>query len=213
MLKTSNSVLIPFDCIINLDFGIIKTLKQKYNNPKFFLPKIFNNNDDFFRYSTISNENASIVDFYLRDEHRDKANTIERQLFEREYSQILENSEPTSILILAKHFMMVDGAINVTILCKNELEQQYINRIDNNLKGTIDDLYNMDLSIYDSIFFKNITDIARLNLEGKNLYVLGYKSNFEDDFKTLLKSITDSVGDINIFYTVDVYQDLQKPVG
>ena len=71
----------------------------------------------------------------------------------------------------------------------------------------------MDLSIYDSIFFKNITDIARLNLEGKNLYVLGYKSNFEDDFKTLLKSITDSVGDINIFYTVDVYQDLQKPVG
>lgn len=210
-----NSVLITFDSVVNTDFGIIKTLQKDYNNPKFYIPDILNNEDDFIRYSTIMNHNNNIVSYYLNDENQDKADSIRNMLLDDQYEKVLENSEPTGVFTVANQFRNTgNGAIRVTILCKNELEQQYIKSLDRDMSTLIEDITEVNTSLYDSFYMRDINNAIKLkNLKAKNLFVLVYRFNFEDEFKTLLRPITALVGDINEFYTIDVYSELDIGVG
>lgn len=215
-MDIGNNVLMPFNCLINTDFGIIKVLKEKYNNPEFMESFLVENDDNFYRLSTVINDNENIVNYYLKSNHLDKADQIRKLLLEKEYENILEHSEKTGIFTLTKEYKIAgEGAIHPIVLCKNELEQQYIKRLDNTMPTTIDDLYKIDLSVYDSIFLRDIVSAIGLKLTAKNIFVLNYRFNFEDEYKTLLKSVTSLVSDVNIFYNVDVYADtvLEQPAG
>lgn len=208
--SSGNNVLIPFDCMLNLDFGIIKVLQKYYNNPKFFENNILNNQDLFFRFLTTMNEKANIIWYLLKEEFKDNADSIRKEIMETEYKRIIEYSEPTNVCTLARQFNRIaDGAIKCSIICKNEFERDYIKKLDPSLNAIIDDLYNMDLSIYDSIYIRDIEDILKMKkMVAKNIFIMTYKFNFDDNFENLRTKILSIISGANEIYTIDVYTNI-----
>lgn len=213
---THNNVLFMFDAIINVDFGLLKLVKEEYNNPKFMMTNILANDDLSFRLMLLTSIDPNPLKIVLNDDSMDLADSLYSKFMNEEYSKILNYSERNSVYdILSVYDTMSEGAISTTILCTNEQQKQYISKFNHNLIVELSKIEEFDITEYDAIFVKDIRDLSSFNkLEGKNLYILNYRSNFEDDEWTIpLKSMIAEYGASNIFNITDVYADLVKPVG
>jgi len=183
-LITANSLLIPFDCFIDIDLGLIMLLKEKYNNPKIIYDSILNEKTLFIIYLLLNRSDENPLSIILKDEYSSNQNTLRDQFIEREYDEILKLSKPNKILELMI-MMYESNVVDIDILCSNTKEQDYLTKLfkDRKINSFVNqNLNTVDISKYDSIFIKNYKDIIKYKgLEKKNIYVLDYKFNTELD--------------------------------
>ena len=181
---TANSLLIPFDCFIDIDLGLIMLLKEKYNNPKIIYDSILNEKTLFIIYLLLNRSDENPLSIILKDEYRSNQNTLRDQFIEQEYDEILKLSKPNKILELMI-MMYESNVVDIDILCSNTKEQDYLTKLfkDRKINSFVNqNLNTVDISKYDSIFIKNYKDIIKYKgLEKKNIYVLDYKFNTELD--------------------------------
>ena len=127
------------------------------------------------------------------------------------YIKILEESSVTNINTLMNNYI-ASGLVDITILCKNKIEEQTVkSKIKNINTITSNDFSMIDISEFGSIFVKNIKDLIQFKkyLDGKQIYLSNYPFNFEIDrhYKSMpLMSVISQLGnphfEVNV---VDVY--------
>lgn len=185
-MSAQNIVNIPFDMIYFLDYGIIKILKEKYFNDKYFTSHIYENTDNRIIYELISRENKNPLSILVKDEYKDQIDNIYNELMEKEYYNIIKYSPITKIRDMILTGKKMFNLLQTTIICKNKLEEQFIKNDELLNKFNISNEY--DYNGCDTIFYNDIFDILRNinNIGGKNIIISNVRYNLHSyDNKTL----------------------------
>lgn len=180
--------LIPFNCIIDSDFGLLSLISSKYRDPKFF------NLDFLDSHSKIKD---LVLALYERKEQnplslimanpddKDTANDLYIDFMDKMYTDILDRSMATDICKLA--IVYEDNNIHPTILCKRQEEVDFIST-----NSTIHNLHTeliredgkvnkKDISAYQQFFFKFTNDrycqLLADYIFGKVVYLSNYDYN------------------------------------
>lgn len=220
------TTVIPFDLIVDTDYGLIQLIKEKYYDRSVFNGLITARPMQLI-YILYSRKNQNpLYPFMDNQEDFESMNNLYAEFLEKEYVNILKNSITTELFNVVKLFNSSDGVITPIILCRNELEETFMSKLSKvnkiippipTIRGNYD---NIDISAFDPIYFKFYSDTLPIldKLNGKNLYIANYGFNFnetEDGNRILLPDISVLLLDHNIAKITDIYNINEEdiPVG
>lgn len=174
-MNDSINILIDFEMLFNLDYGLIKTIVLKYNNSKY-------TNDSYLKsvqfddlmHDLLNQEKDDPLQLVFKDgvDYKD----IYNQLYKNEIEEIVKHSCPTKIVGLMTELMKYNNNNNIMVICKNRYEEQKIRSMHLLTKTVnINDINNL---VYDCYYCK---DIKRINMfkeiDRKYIYIANYKYN------------------------------------
>lgn len=190
-ISSGLSLLIPFNCLVDTDFGLISLINREYLDPNIF-------NVDYFKENTIirdmvrflyDRECENPVLWMMNDRNNiELANDIYNQFMKDHYKEILNLSMVTEIYNFIKLQSTIGEDIKCFITYRNDLElelledENYIfkNNIKNAIKVKLSEVRNM-INIIDAIYIKSFNDVYIKILldiiENKSIYVAAYKYN------------------------------------
>lgn len=202
--------LIPFELLFDLDFGLLQVVNKYFHNNDIFYLSLFNDPDELIKLLALRNDPnplSVIIDSKISKEECDN---LYNQFMEKEFDKIFENSNKLLCYDVVRLSLDSGGVVNMTVLCKNEKQQQLLNKYLPKAKTVIYSK-DMDISLYGTIYVKNIYDLYNYKqLSGKNLYVPNYPFNLEKNewgFVTTILSVSvDFINDniIKIFNPYDI---------
>ncbi len=186
-----NNILMPFDCFIDIDYGLLMLIKNNYSNPNIIYKHILNH-EQYIPYYLVNREEENPLSIVMKEQYKDKQDKFRDEFIKKEYDNILNLSKPNDILNLIK-LMCLSSSISIDILCKNDKEEKIVKKALSEFNTNIiinDDLSKINISKYDSIFIKNYKDILLYkNLAMKNIYALDYNFNKELDLNKKIRPI------------------------
>lgn len=202
-----NIALAEFETIVNIDFGLIKMVKEKYNNPIYIDTEYLNRVSD----------NALIAELYerkdenpllliLKDEFKGQADSLYEQFIESEYEEILEKSIFTNLLNFYKT-LINNKQMTINILCRNLQEKHFIEKkLDFKVETIVEPNYrNIHIDDFNFLYLKDYSKILELESFFKmNVYICKYGFNMDSEDipkEQYSKYITDR----NQVYTIEVY--------
>lgn len=207
-----NRLLVDFSMIYDTDFGLLKLISKEFNNPMYFDIEYLNSvDDDLLRLELINMEKDDPLDIILTDKEVNKEFLYD-QFYSSHYEEIINLSSNTNLLYLLNNYKET-GTAEITILCKNELEEHFI-RINNpsfNVFMIKDDFCENDLKKFDTIYIKSIYSISKLEpFEAKNILISNHRYNFEDYENLIPKmDIVSSWIYCNKLFVVDIYNNIK----
>lgn len=206
-MSQSNNILADFNMLLNTDIGVFKVLKGKYNNPKYFDSEFINNIDtDALIYNLMNTKYGNILDLFIKEEYKDQSNSLYNQIMDNDIDLVYDNSIITECLNLFKVYME-SGIISISILCKNEKEEQIINKLDSRLNVIKYNEDKIDCKDYDTIFLKDYKDVVKFkDLHSKNIFISNHMNNLDDEKGTPLLDISLIVARTNKICTIDLHQ-------
>lgn len=179
-----NRILIPYDCIFNDDIGLYRVIREHYSNDSVFnLSLLDEENLNSLVHDNIYNNPLELI---IREEYKDKMNDFYKEFLEQEYERILDYSPYTPIFEFA-HLNIVSKMGFITFLVFNDLQEAELRkRFDEKIDIIKLDNYNeLNIDEYDIIFLKRYEDSLLIqNLQGKYIYLLDYRFNFEKESLT-----------------------------
>ena len=209
MKLNPNQLLIDFDCIVDTDFGLIKTIKKEYIDNDFIKPLLSYMNDSIMISELLDRENKNPLNIVLKDEYLSSADSLYNEFIESEYKSILDNSIATSLFGWTSMICKAEGIV-ITIICKNKLQEQIIKQLYKDIPISvliINNLKDIDLKEYKTIVLKYYSDILDMNLKdiiAKNIFICNYKFNIDNNHIPLIE-ISKIIGYSNIVSIIDVY--------
>lgn len=212
-MQITNNILVDFEMIVDLDIGIFNLVKEKFSTSDCFDSDIINNtNVDTMIYRLINEKYPNILDLIKTEDYFDfSTENLYNTMLSRYYEEIFKKSIITDILNLMNAYIM-SNVVVVTVLCKNQQEQQLINNINSKFHTVIFEK-DMNVDDYDSIFIKNYKDILEFNnVQCKNIFVANIQNNM-DDKNTPLLDISALMSKSNNIYIIDLYDKKLNPMG
>lgn len=208
MNNKSNSILVSFDMIFDVDYGLIQLIRnENYNKLDTFKSGIYNLNDLYLHQLLSEREEENPLSIIIYNKYKNQMNSFYNQFITNKYENILKYTIPTDLYNLINVYKKTN-LVSIDILCRNKLQEQFI---DNHCKFSrimVEDLSKLDLSKYDTLYikyFKNALSIKN-KLIGKNLYIANYKWNLNKDDNILPKSeIRDVLSDALSISVIDIY--------
>jgi hypothetical protein len=182
------NALIPFNLIIDTEVGLIRLLRDKYNNNQLFYPGILDMPDKNLIYELHIRKNKNPISITITENCKNEMiESWYNELINLHYDEILERSIPTALYRFMNMCNNSNGVVKLNLLCNKQLEEQYIKKLDIPILPTIiveDDYKKINLTGYDSIYIKNYSDILNFKeVQGKNLFIGNYKYNLEPNDK------------------------------
>ena len=205
-------VLILFDTLVDTDYGLFKVFKKEYSKNEYVNKLLINSINDTNIFDFLnSRKEENILNILLKDIYRNSSNKIYNEIMTTNYIKVLEESSVTNINTLMNNYI-ASGLVDITILCKNKIEEQTVkSKIKNINTITSNDFSMIDISEFGSVFVKNIKDLIQFKkyLDGKQVYLSNYPFNFEIDkhYKSMpLMSVMSQLGNPHFeMNVVDVY--------
>lgn len=195
--KNIMNPLIPFNCVYDIDFGVIRYMYENgYTaNAELVDPGFFSLLDTDRRRMIIelySREDENPLSLCLR--HTRDANDLYNQFMEADYETIIHSAVHTGVYEMCRLFED-QSSIRPGIIYSTESEY-YMLKNDENLKHVeFIDLETVkhrikDFNIY---FFKSIDDmyidLLTPLLHTKSIYIMDYRFNFDETGEDLRKSV------------------------
>lgn len=180
------SILIPFDLIINTEYGLIQYIRAEYSD------------NDIWNQQAISllDEESIIIDlldraeknplFIIANDYNNDKESLDNLYIEfmnKTYKDILSYSNKTKLYNAIVVWVDMSQTISITILCKNKLEIDYIKSLPKFKKCNVimdtKPLSEINLSNYNTIYIKDADDLIDTKIRGKNIYIAAYLYNLE----------------------------------
>lgn len=178
------NVLIPFECLIDTDFGLAMLIRDKFLDDNVFDKFFYHNGDNRIKHNLLVREEANPLSVIVNKPYR--YDTLYKEFMESFYDAILEKSCFTALVDIIISTRSVNN-LTFFILCKSEQEQQYItdklSYADVHLNYIIKDINDLDFASYDTIFLKHTNDLELIKKIGlKSLYIAktGFNVTLDD---------------------------------
>lgn len=103
------------------------------------------------------------------------------------------------------------SSVGIMVLCKNDLEVQFINKLNNRLKCmVVADRSKVNLRPYTVIYVKYFASLIEFPvINGKNIFIAAAKFNMEDDEDCVDKRLTLLYTQSNDVHLIDLYRDMK----
>lgn len=209
--------LIPFECIVDIDMGLIKLLKYDYRNLEYFFPGILDGPDECIEYGLLmrKHRNPLVVPTNMQKVDMETIDNWYMQFMEKEYEQIVNLSICTDVANMIKlSSYNKDKIIKSTILCNNNFERDTIlKRSIGQTRVIVANRQDFDITQYDAVYMKDVYDIQSFKgVFGKSIYIANYGFNLIDntetddiilDFEPLMNYIDDNELRIYSVYNIN----------
>lgn len=202
------NVLVPFDMVIDINFGLLKLIQFEYHNKDYFDFSFFNKSDDRIKFDMVTRYYKNPIDLLscgvLSDEEEDD---LYEEFLETKYTNILYLSWNTGIFDMIYNMSKMDGSYRYDILCNTE-EEANLYKLRNGKCNNIvfkDDLKS--IKDYKNIYINYIDDVLDYNIKNKILYISDCNYNKESIDDTLVfkaAPMMSLIGD-NIINSIGLY--------
>ena len=211
--------LIPFNCIFDTDFGLLKLVYKEYLDPSVFNIDWFKDNNKIcnmvLSLYTRKHNNPLMLCLNDIDNKEEFANDMYVEFIKEKYNEIVYNSVATEFLNLIKLYTISD--IKPTILYSNSIELEYMNNfkeLKNINKISFIDLLESGSDIYEQFFFKYVYNDIYLktlvdSLKIKTVYFAKYHFNYDEELLIDGSYLTKILENKNKILLIDLY-DLSK---
>lgn len=176
--------LIPFNCLIDTDFGLLALISKSYLDTSIFNIEFFNENKEISKLvkSLYFREEENPLSICLLDNNY--ANDLYTDFMNQKYDDILKVSLTTEVYNVIELYKIY-GDIRPTIVYKTESEKRLLDHLKvtkTTQKIQIDEV-NFDL--YNQFYFKSVNDnycnkISKY-VNTKMVYIANYKFNLDSD--------------------------------
>lgn len=216
--------LIPFNCLVDIDVGLVELIRNKYRSPDIFNIRLldsFKSRQDLIKFMYNRDQYNPILPFMNNTEDQETANDLYLQFIEKEYINIVGLSPYTGLYSLVN---LCNSAEEIApmITFSDSIEEEVFNRdiVLKKVKSVFIDDIPLFCSKVDVFFFRSVVDpyfIAALPLlSSKNITILDYKFNFDAD-GSMIVSEESVVAEMNrcYFNVINVYrkEENNKEIG
>ena len=181
-MSKKTTLLIPFDMIIDTDYGIIQVVKEKYKDNKYMNKNILTAMDEenILFSMLVGRLDSNIMRLLLKPEYKNSAENLYKQIKDADYLDIINKSCITNIAMLVEEYMKTN-LFEITLWCRNAIEKKFMQKELPKLNIIVaNNLSMIDLLPYDAIFLKDIKDAKNLNTTGRTIYMGNYRFNYEE---------------------------------
>jgi hypothetical protein len=202
----SFSNLLTFESVVDIELGMINFMIAKYKRSAYFKQFIVNaSSENVKKNFLLAREEKNPLTVLLNDSALDSADDLLKEVEEKYMEEVLQYSKPNDILRFAKTLDSSDGIIKCFVSCKNELQKQYINKLDSSIMVVMNET---NMATYDTLFLKYVEDIVHYkNLGGKYIFLSNYAHNIDSETGLPKKIILVASG-YNKIRTIDPYNGL-----
>lgn len=215
--KGKMAPLFSFNTIVDLDFGLINLVYDKYLDPSVFNVSFFDKKSALdILYETYNRRVKNPLKMIANEDVSDeKLDIFYKEFMENEIKDVYRYSITTDILNLIDVFNK-SQTINPIIFCYSEEQIKILNKelkLAPNEKVLIESLSKKDLSLYKQFFVRNVEELEYFSgCVFKMFYISTLRCNFNDsgeDFKDekLFTKIIDNRNSVGIF---DIYKNNDK---
>ena len=213
--------LIPFDCIIDTDVGLIDLIRNEYRSPDIFdvdLLDSFRSNREFIRILYHRTTPNPLIPFMKNKEDLETADDLYNQFMNQKYREIVSRSVMTGLYRLV-YLMTYAEEVAPVIAFSNTLEQQVIE--DNEILKKHRSVYIDDIPFkckgLDLFYFKSVINNKYFSkcipiLLSKNICILDYGYNFAEDQGIFINQETVAV-DMNRCHLTIISAYSNKEIG
>ena len=181
--------LIPFNCIVDTDLGLMSLISKYYLDNTFFDIEFFKKNNNIRKMvkSLYMREEENPLLLCMINKDKDIADEYYKEFMEKKYDDILNLSVTTELYSLITIFKTF-GDIRSTIICKDKREKDLLSKLVNS--STLQCIMPKDIietiSMYEQFYFKSVDDyylsILADSIKSKNIYFANYKFNFDGNY-------------------------------
>ena len=182
------SPLIPFNCLFDVDVGLIKVIRQDYRGGGIFdidlIDRLCHRRKDLI-YHLYTRKNPNPLYELMLEPDINVANELYQEFKEKIYDRMLDNCVYTGIMELCDKFSDIPE-IHAAICYNDPLELEVLNNFSDSLERVnliSNEELKKDRSKYSQYFIKYIEGEYALSLmqflDHKSIYVLKYMFNFE----------------------------------
>lgn len=181
------SVAIPFNMIYDIDFGIVRYIRDNYKNADIYNIGVLNMEDIFLKDLLRLRQEYNPVLLCLNDsENYSYADIIYEDIISNHYSEVIQKSVKTAIADFISFLdNTTDGQIIVTVICSNDLEKKFIiKEFDEYKEGkSYIIMHKCNANMYDPLFVKSLKDLPKYytNIGCNNIYLARYGFNIQYD--------------------------------
>ena len=217
-VKYTSNILVDFNAIIDTDYGIFSTMKDKYSSEEYSVILRVNLYDKrAIKHLLNERKFKNPLQYVLKKDNQDKADEIYNLIMDNDKEYVLSKSIETDIAMWVYN-MNLTNIIHCTILCRDQYEADYIKKSNDfkNFKVLIeDDFSKINTKEYDGYVLKDIDDLIKFrHIEGKNIFICDYGFNLEDDKnlkeRTPKISISAIYANANVFFIIDTYKKNER---
>lgn len=209
MERAYNRILVEFDMLIDLDLAIFKYIKDKYNNPNYVDQNIIKMHDErqiiqmMLNRQCINPLEILIPDMEVLELYHDIMNN--------HMDELLQYAKASDLFGLMITFLREASSLEITVLCKSQLESDFIKLLNNRLNTVVYKNYkNVPVNTYTILYIKYYPSVLEYNtIEGKHIYISNARYNMEPDSNMPTIAISGLVGDVNIIHMIDMYKDIK----
>ena len=209
MERAYNRILVEFDMLIDLDLAIFKYIKDKYNNPNYVDQNIIKMHDErqiiqmMLNRQCINPLEILIPDMEVLELYHDIMNN--------HMDELLQYAKASDLFGLMITFLREASSLEITVLCKSQLESDFIKSLNIRLNTVVYKNYkNVPVNTYTILYIKYYPSVLEYNtIEGKHIYISNARYNMEPDSNMPTIAISGLVGDVNIIHMIDMYKDIK----
>ncbi len=210
-----NTLLVEFEFIIDLDMGLFKYIRENFYSSDYVNKPIIAIGDEYQIIDLMLNrytENPLPILFNPNIEtetiYNELLNTPER------YVEILKRSRAYDTFGLMVTMMKNLSSVDIDILCKNKIEEEYIHKLNSKLHTVVyEDKFDIDLQPYTVMYvkyFSNLLDYDIEQIKGKHIFIASALYNMDPDDDSYVNiNLTMMFSDINIIHLIDLYRGVK----
>lgn len=175
-----HSFLFSFNSLIDLDYTILRMIRNEYNNPKYIDQKVMSVSTKDIKTLLLNRQDPNPLTICIED--KSIADNIYKEIMNERYSDLIC---PNKYLDITGLFFLVSVYTNmkdvdVTVLCTSNQESAIIKQYHSKVKTIIlPDPVDLDLDVYTDFVFKNAMDVYKFKnpFKEKRIVFLNYRFN------------------------------------
>lgn len=203
-----NELLVEFESLIDLDLAMYKFIRDKYKESKYVDKEFIHEKDEReIIYRLIYRNHINPLEIILPNID---STGIYYDIRNNHYEELLEYATAYDTFGLMITFLNNASSVGITVLCKSELESNFIKKMNPILNTIIiPERSNVLLDKYTVLYVKYLAYLYEYNgVSGKHIYFQAAKFNMEED-QDAVSLLCYPFSNVNILHIMDYYVNIK----
>ena len=200
-----NSLLVEFEFVVDMDLAIFKYIRNNYFDSDYVRKDFLSLKDEReIIINLISRKHINVLEYLIPD--MDTKNMYYELMNDRE-EELLKYAKAYDTFALMVTFLKEASSVSIDILCKNQLEADFIKGLNPMMSTIIGTRKEVPLEYYTAIYTKYFSYLALYDrIAKKHIYLPYAKYNMEENKNTLNIRLSALFGDVNEIRLIDMYR-------
>lgn len=203
-----NKILVEFEFIINLDiamFNYIKDLNESVIDNRILEFEEYKVNQIMLGREHINPMELFMPEYDTTDMYTD--------IMENNMEDLLKHAKAYDSFGLMITFLNNANYISITVLCENQIQADFIKKLNSRLNTIVSNRSSVNLDDYDTLYIKYyinslLYDIHKL--KGKHIYIANARYNMDDQNINIPSlHISVLISDVNIIHSMDLFTNIK----